>query len=39
MALDLAEKGMGINEMWYIPKLFKADLKQKLAQAAGDTGQ
>jgi tetratricopeptide (TPR) repeat protein len=38
-ALDLAEKGVGINEMWYIPSQFKAQLKQKLAQAAGDTGQ
>ena len=38
-ALDLAEKGVGINEMWFIPSQFKAQLKQKLAQAAGDTGQ
>jgi hypothetical protein len=38
-ALNLAEKGVGINEMWYIPSQFKAQLKQKLAQAAGDTGQ
>ena len=38
-ALDLAEKGIGINSRYYIPSQFKAQLKQKLAQAAGDSGQ
>ena len=38
-ALELTEKGVGIDAMWYIPSQFKVQLKQKLAQAAGDSGQ